>query len=630
MAFDGIVTKVITSELQELSGVRIDKIFQPSKNNVILGLYNNGKNYALNICINSSNYRIHLTTHSKPNPKKALNFCMVLRKHLIGLHIKNIITLNLERVVIIELEGFDDIDDLVEKKLIVELMGKHCNIILLDDENKIIDSIRHIYPNENNEYTRTIIPHQKYSFPVSSKYNFLEIQDFSEFKEKLYDNNFELNLNNLAKHISDLFTGFSKQYINNLIKFLNIINFDDDNLEKLYDYLRKVIFNANTSKLYFETLYDSDNLKDYYLLFNNQNIKDEESSNFHLNFYLDDFYYQKETAFEFKNYRNTVLKLILNTLKKYNQRLLNINSKLENCENMDKYKLYGELITANLYKIKNENIEEIQLENYYDNNNLITIPLDKKYTPAVNAKRFFKKYNKLKNTLEIVSEQKKDTLEELNYLESIVYELENAASLDDVFQIYEEISENVIFKENNQKNSNNQKNDNINKTYLYKNHLNKHDINKNNIDKNSINENSISKNKNISKNIKRTSLTKNKFTAFNPIKYIIDGYTLLIGRNNKENDYLTLKYAKKTDIWLHTKDIHGSHGILITNNSLDILSNTELLKKCAEIVASHSKARNSSNVPVDICPVKYVKKPGKAKPGMVIYTNQITLYVTPK
>ena len=130
MAFDGIVTKVITSELQELSGARIDKIFQPSKNNVIIGLYNKGKNYALNICIDPSNYRIHLTTHSKPNPKNALNFCMVLRKHLIGLHIKNIITLNLERVVIIELEGFDDIDDLLEKKLVVELMGKHCNIIL--------------------------------------------------------------------------------------------------------------------------------------------------------------------------------------------------------------------------------------------------------------------------------------------------------------------------------------------------------------------------------------------------------------------------------------------------------------------------------------------------------------------
>ena len=585
MAFDGIVTKMIVSELQELSGARIDKVFQPSKNNVILGVYKNGKNYALNICVDSSNYRVHLTTHSKPNPKNAFNFCMVLRKHLIGLHIKNIITLDLERVIIIEFEGFDDIDDLLEKKLIIELMGKHCNIILLDDENKIIDSIKHIYDNENNSYTRTIVPHQKYNFPTSSKYNFLDVQNFYGFKDKLYNDNFELSLNNLAKQISDLFTGISKQYINNLISFLDISSINDENLEKLYNYLNQIIFSNNPLKLYFETLYNNKDLKDYYLLINSSNIENKGTSDFHLNFYLDDFYYQKETLLEFKNYRNTVLKLILNTLKKYNQRLLNINSKLASCEDMDKYKLYGELITANLYKIKNENIEKIELENYYDNNKLITIKLDKKYSPAVNAKRFFKKYNKLKNALEIVSEQKKETLEELDYLESIVYELENSSNLNDVIQIYEEISENVIFKENTKKQTNNKKNNNI----------------------------------------KKSMLTKNKFTTFNPIKYIIDGHTLLIGRNNKENDYLTLKHAKKTDIWLHTKDIQGSHGILLTNNNIELLSNIEKIEKCAKIVAFHSKARDSSNVPVDICLVKYVKKPNKAKPGMVIYTHQITL-----
>ena len=133
MAFDGIVTKSIASELQQLSGARIDKIFEPNKNTIILGCYLDGKNYALNICIDSQNYRIHLTTHSKPNPQIAPNFCMVLRKNLIGLRIKNIITSNLERVVTIEFEGFDDVDDIISKKLIIELMVKHCNIILLDD-----------------------------------------------------------------------------------------------------------------------------------------------------------------------------------------------------------------------------------------------------------------------------------------------------------------------------------------------------------------------------------------------------------------------------------------------------------------------------------------------------------------
>lgn len=184
MAFDGIVTKAIASELQQLSGARIDKVFQPTSNTIVLGFYLSGTNYALNICTDSANYRINLTTHAKPNPKVAPNFCMVLRKHLIGLHIKNIITSNLERIVTIEFEGLDEIDDLISKKLIIELMGKHCNIILLNDENIIIDSLRHIN-NENS--THIVIPHIKYTYPKILKQNFLECTNFNDFSSKVSD-----------------------------------------------------------------------------------------------------------------------------------------------------------------------------------------------------------------------------------------------------------------------------------------------------------------------------------------------------------------------------------------------------------------------------------------------------------
>ncbi len=142
MAFDGIVTKAIASELQELAGARMDKIFQPNKNTILLGFYLDGHHYLLNLCTDAQNYRIHLTTHPKSNPKVAPNFCMVLRKHLLGLHIKSITTNNLERLVVIDFEGFDEVDDIISKRLIVELMGKHCNIILLDEQNIIIDSLR--------------------------------------------------------------------------------------------------------------------------------------------------------------------------------------------------------------------------------------------------------------------------------------------------------------------------------------------------------------------------------------------------------------------------------------------------------------------------------------------------------
>lgn len=565
MAFDGIVTKAIASELQQLSGARIDKIFQPNSNNIVLGFYLNGFNYALNICTHPQNYRIHLTTHPKPNPKVAPNFCMVLRKHLIGLHIKNIITNDLERIVTIEFEGFDDIDDIITKKLVIELMGKHCNIILLDNENIIIDSLRHI---NNEDTTHIVIPHIKYIYPTSDKFNFLDCVNFEDFNNKLSTT----DISNLPISISNTFNGISKNCISYIINKLNITNLPD-----IYCYLSRLVAETDSLNLKFET--DEDG-KDYYLLLS------DNTTPFSLNFFIDDFYYKKETDEDFKSYRNNILKLILTTLKKYKKRLSNIDEKLKSCDNMDQYRLYGELITANLYRIKNENIDKIQLENYYDNNNIITIPLDSRYTTSTNAKIFFKKYSKLKNALEIVSLQKQETMQELNYIESIVYELEAASSLEEITLIFDEISENVLFKDFNEKH----------------------------------------KSKKSSK-VKKSNLTKNKNVSFNPLKYTIDNFTLLVGRNNKENDYLTLKYARKTDLWFHTKDIHGSHAILVLDNKTP---NEDILIKCAEIVAYHSKARLSSNVPVDVCEVKYVKKPNGSKPGMVIYSNNSTLYVNPK
>ena len=208
---------------------------------------------------------------------------------------------------------------------------------------------------------------------------------------------------------------------------------------------------------------------------------------------------------------------------------------------METFRLYGELITSNLYRIPNKNFKKIELENYYDENKKITIPLDEKYLPSINAKRYFKKYNKLKNALEIVSVQKKETMQELNYIESVVYELETATTTSEIAEILDEISENDIFRERT-KNLKTDKKQN---------------------------------------KIKKSNLTKNKNTNFNPLKYKIDNFTLLVGRNNKENDYLTLKFANKHDIWFHTKDIHGSHAVLKIENETPT---KDILIKCAEII----------------------------------------------
>lgn len=578
MAFDGIVTKVIATELQEVVGARIDKIYEPNKNDVLIGMYINGVNYALNICTDSQNYRVHLTTHIKPNPQNAPNFCMVLRKHLIGLRIKNIIATNLERVITIEFEGFDDVDDIITKKLIIELMGRHCNIILLDENNIIIDSLRHIV--SDNLLTRDIIPKVKYKYPETTKKNLLQISNFEEFENELQIDYEQITKEKLPVIISNIFNGISKQFITNILNELEIEKIDKDNMKKIYVYITDIINNIDSLNLNVKVIEKSSGVKrDYFL------TKGSSDKPFNLNYVIDDYYFDKENTEVFKNCKNNISKLILATLKKYKKRLYNINEKLEECNKMEKYKLYGELITANLYKIKNVNADKIKLENYYENNQIIEIPLDKKYVPSRNAKIYFKKYNKLKNALSIVGQQKEETLKELEYIESVIYELEECKTIDDLINVFDEISENNIFKEKPKK----------------------------------VNQ----KNK-----VKKSKLTKDKKKQFNPIKYTINGYTLLVGRNNIENDYLTLKYAQKTDLWFHTKDIHGSHCILLLNKSK--IPDDNIIVRCAQIAAFHSKGRNSSNVPVDVCEVKYVKKPNGSKPGFVIYKNNRTYSVNPR
>ncbi len=551
MAFDGIVTKAIVTELQELVGSKIDKVHEPDKNTIVLGLYSQGKNYALNICIDAHNCRLNLTTHNKLNPLVAPNFCMLLRKHLIGGKISNISMQGLERIVNIEIETINEFNEIENKTLILELMGKHSNIILKNQNDIIIDAMRHIA--SNNSY-REILPSRIYTLPQSNKYEFTKLSGPEEFGEKLEIDSTE---NDYAKKLSNTFTGISLSFAKSAV--------EQREVPEIYNYINEII---NSEKLKFE-LEGSD-----YVL----KLSDQEKEMFELNFFIDDFYFERETTEAFTNARNTMLRMILEVLKKYKNRLASIDAKLQECDGMDKYRLYGELITANLYQLTNTHSDSIELYNYYDNSN-IKIPLDVKYSPSMNAKRYFKKYSKLKNAYKIVSEQKVETEKELNYIESIVYELEDSTCLEDVQYIFEEISENVVFKEKLKR-----------------------------------------------KEKKNKNQKKKKQQKFSPIEYEVNGYKIYVGRNNKENDWLTLSFASKTDYWFHTKDVQGSHVILKADKEV----NDDILVKVAEIAAKHSKAKMSSNVPVDYCLVQFVKKPNGSKPGMVIFTNNKTLNVNPQ
>ena len=353
MAFDGLSLRAISTELKNLKGYKIDKIYEPDKNNIVFGLYGERTKFALSICIDSKFYRINLTTHPKPNPIQSLNFCMLLRKHIIGYKIKNIITYGLERIITIELEPFDPYDKNV-KYLIVELMGKHSNIILTDKNKIIIDSIRHTNVSKNSY--RNIFPKEPYRLPKSDKLDFESIKKPEEFLEIIES---KLISTTIPKSIAETFTGFSLNQITFLLKNIDENKSNKEKIEQSYNLINNLIVEAEQGNLIFENIDDYD-----YGLSKNKTTAEP----FALNFFIDDFYYEKESNSVFITYRNSLLKIILAQLKKYNKRLMNINNKLNDCDNMEKYKLYGELLTANLYKYNNQHLDKIKVLNYYIQN----------------------------------------------------------------------------------------------------------------------------------------------------------------------------------------------------------------------------------------------------------------------
>ena len=567
MAYDGLVNYSVVHEIRDvLINGKIDKIYEPNFDEIILGIYSNGTKFALNINTNSMYYRANLTTNAKQNPNQAPNFCMTLRKYLQNTHITNIYTNNLERIIFIELEGYNKSKDFSTKKLIVELMGKYSNIILTDKDDIIIDSLKHFSINSGSY--RNIFAGSIYELPRADKLDLFAIQDKEEFYRVLENNSVKLNSKSLAKIISSTFTGISKKSVLAFEKALNI----EDTLEEspsnsLYTYIQNIV--SNTKNVFCKEFE-----KDYSLFFDENN----EKNNLEINFFLDDYYTAKENANTFITYRDYLLKLILVKLKKLNSKLISINDKIKECKEADKYKLYGELITNNLYRIDNHNQKSITLENYYDNNALITIPLDGSLTPSNNAKKFFKKYKKLKSAKEFVDVQKKAVENDIDYLESIIYEINSADNVMSLDSIYTELQETTIVKDKSKK----------------------------------------------SQKMKKKKMTNENQALQDFIKCNVDGFTVLIGKNNKQNDYLTTKVANKDDIWLHVKDFHGSHVILRTDNKIP---SQETINKCAMLAKEHSKASESSNITVDYTYVQYVKKPSGSKPGMVIYTHEQSVTV---
>lgn len=563
MAFDGITLHNIVEEMQNVIGAKVNRIYEPTSNNVVISIFN-GNTFAINIDTTATNYRIHFTNHTKPNPMVAPNFCMILRKYIGNGKISNIYMKGLERICYIEFTCFNEMNDEVKRTLIVELMGKYSNIVLVNENNTILDALKKF--DSENVNGRSIMPGRKYTEPEDKKQNILEI-DKSKFVEIVMNSEYKT----LDKALSSIFTGISKVLIKSIIDDLKITNtVSKKSLEEIYNYLMNTldVKRKKTLKKFEEN---------YTITLNNSLNREDEHQ---VNFELDEFYNLRYENELFTTYRNNLLKVLMGTLDKLTKKMDNIDEKIKSCEDMDKNKLYGELLIANIYKFKDiksyKNIESVQVDNYYSNQ-IETIKINPAISIQDNAEKYFKKYNKMKNTLRVTEIQKSQTEKELKYLESIVEELDKCEDINDVDEIYNEISENVLFSD-------------------------------------------------LKSKKKTNSKKKDESALDNYLRFKIDGFDLLVGKNNKQNDYLSTKFANENDLWFHTKDIHGSHLILRCNGETPKI---EVIQKCAEIAAYYSKARFSSHVPVDYTFKKFVKKPHGSVPGYVIYTNNKTIFVDP-
>lgn len=558
MAFDGFVMKNIICELNNtILDSKVNKIFSPTKNDIIFNLYSYGKTYNLLINSSAENCRICSSNSPKKNPITPSNFCMLLRKHLTGSRIIEFKTFGLERVVEITFECYSESSGITTKKIIAEIMNRYSNIILTNENNSIIGSLK---------YSGKTI----YSLPNSNKNNFLEVSSYEDFFKIIQED----KSNDLISKLVNSFTGMSKSLIFNILQKNNINskNYSENDINTIFEYLKKLL-NTNLNALYFEEFKLGTKI-DFSLNFSkNKNLISDNPMA--LNTFVDNFYYEKENLEFFSNEKYRIEKILTSNIKKCNKKLENIENKLNDCKNMDSYRVYGELLNSNLYKISDLHSNFVELENYYENNRAIKIPLDISISVKKNAEKYFKKYRKLKNASQIVLAQKDEALKELSYLESILFALNISNSINDLFEIASEINETLSSKIQNKK-------------------------------------------------ISKKNIQKKDSISFNLEKLEIDGYTIFIGKNNRQNEYLTLKFASRNDMWFHVQDLPGSHVVLKANN-LDLTD--EIIFKCASLAKKYSKATNSLNVSIDYTNIKNIRKSPSGKPGMVIYNTCKTIIV---
>ena len=574
MAFDGIVISNLTYELNtNLVGGRISKISMPEDNELIFTIKNNAKTYRLLVSASASLPLVYLTDVNKPAPKVAPAFLMLLRKYIGTAKINNIFQMGLERILCFELEHLNELGDLSHKRMYIEIMGKHSNIIFTDENNKIIDSIKRISANMSS--LREVLPGREYFLPEELKKKDLLNTGLEEFIDILKSKEYPL-----VKSVYMNFAGISPLIAEEIILSASLLSqapstsLSELEYTHLFHTIQNLLEDINAHNFTPNIIYKGEEAIEFSSInlysYEGKEYKGESFDSVSKMLY--DFYSSRE-AFVLNRQKSSDLRRIVNTALERASKKYDLQEKqLQDADKKDIYRVYGDLLNTYGYSLKGGE-SSFTTENFYDDNKEITIPLDKNKSAKENAKKYYDKYAKLSRTTKALSEEILKTKNDIEHLQSIQTALEVSSDDESLSQIRQELVD-----------------------FGY---------------------------------IKKHSSAKKQKIASHPYHYISsDGYDIYVGKNNYQNEELTFKVATGNDWWFHAKGIPGSHVILKSNNEEELPDRA--YEEAAALAAFYSKAKDADKVEVDYIQKKNIKKVAGAAPGFVIYHSNWSMVATPK
>ncbi len=565
---DGLTAGFAARELNAiLRGGRIDKITQPERDAVVLVIRAGGENHRLLLCASPNNARCHLTMGSFSNPLEPPALCMLMRKQLTGARITEIRQVGGDRIIHVDMDAVNELGDHVLRRLVLEIMGRHSNLLLLDENDRILEATRHVNPEMSR--VRQIQPGMTYLPPPAQD----KLDPGTATAEELYSRLSALAGGKLSRALAETVTGLSRASAEELAcRVLQPGEEEPSDLkdacERLTDLLGRLPEMADARVLAGENGEAEDVFPFLYL----SRRTDSQRPYKTLSEALDNYFGSRDARDRLNQRSASMIRMLKGQLDRCQRKLTIQLEELSSAEQMEEYRRRGEALNANLYRLK-KGMTEAVLPDWNDpEGGTITVPLDIKLTPSQNAQKYFKKYQKARSAREIAAQQRDKTVAEMDYLEGMLLDVDKCVGESELEEIRQELVRTGYMKKNTNRRQQRQ-------------------------------------------------LPQSK-----PYRYVSDdGIQILVGKNAAQNDRITLN-AKPEEMWLHAKDMPGSHVIICREGEIPLAT----MKQAAMLAAWYSKGQRSSMVPVDYTLKKYVKKPSGAAPGKVIYTHQKTAYMTPE